>query len=96
MTGIEKGSIGSSFDEFLEEEGITDEVSEMALKKVISASIRSKMEELHLSQADMARRMQTSRAQMSRLLDPENPGVTLNTIQRAAKVLGMRVRLELI
>jgi antitoxin HicB len=96
MTGTEKGSIGSSFDGFLEEEGIADEVSEMALKKVIAASIRSRMEELQLSQADMARRMQTSRAQMSRLLDPENPGVTLNTIQRAAKVLGMRVRLELI
>ena len=44
----------------------------------------------------MARRVETRRAQMNRLLDPENEGVTLNTIQRAAKVLGLRVRLELV
>jgi plasmid maintenance system antidote protein VapI len=54
------------------------------------------MEELHVSQTAMAKRMETSRAQLSRLLDPENEGVKLNTIQRAAKVLGMRVRLELV
>lgn len=96
MTDLEKGSIGSTFDDFLEEEGIADEVTQMALKKVISAALKSRMEELHVSQAAMARRMETSRAQMSRLLDPENEGVTLSTIQRAAKVLGMRVRLELV
>lgn len=96
MIDLEKGSVGSSFDDFLEEQGIADDVAGMALKKVIAASIRRRMEELNVSQAAMARRMETSRAQMSRLLDPENEGVTLGTIQRAAKVLGMRVRLELI
>ena len=96
MTSDESGSIGSSFDAFLEEEGIADEVSRLALKKVIAAAIERRMQELQLSKTAMAKRMETSRAQMNRLLDPENEGVTLNTIQRAAKVLGMRVRLELL
>ena len=95
MTSDESGSIGSSFDAFLEEEGIADEVSRLALKKVIAAAIERRMQELQLSKTAMAKRMETSRAQMNRLLDPENDGVTLNTIRRAAKVLGMRVRLEL-
>jgi hypothetical protein len=96
MTEHEKGSIGSSFAEFLEEEGLADEVEEMAVKKVIAAALARRMEELQVSKAAMAREMQTSRAQVNRLLDPENEGVTLNTIQRAAKVLGMRVRCELV
>jgi antitoxin HicB len=95
MTRAEAGSIGSAFDAFLEEEGIADDVSRIALKKVIAAAIERRMQELQLSKTAMARRMETSRAQMNRLLDPENDGITLNTIQRAAKVLGMRVRLEL-
>jgi hypothetical protein len=92
---MEKGSIGSSLDDFLEEEGIADEVAEMAVKRIIAASLERRMRELCLSKAAMARRMETSRAQVNRLLDPENDGVTLNTIQRAARVLGLRVRLEL-
>jgi antitoxin HicB len=95
MTRAEAGSIGSAFDAFLEEEGIADDVSRIALKKVIAAAIERRMQELQLSKTAMARRMETSRAQMNRLLDPENDGITLITIQRAAKVLGMRVRLEL-
>ena len=95
MNRSDPGSVGSSFDAFLEEERIADEVSRIALKKVIAAAIERRMRELRLSKTAMARRMETSRAQMNRLLDPENEGVTLHTIQRAAKVLGMRVRLEL-
>ncbi|WP_297971088.1 helix-turn-helix transcriptional regulator, partial [uncultured Amaricoccus sp.] len=68
----------------------------MAVKKVIAASLERRMKELGISKAAMARRLETSRAQVNRLLDPENDGVTLNSIRRAAGVLGMRVRLELV
>jgi hypothetical protein len=70
MTRAEAGSIGSAFDAFLEEEGIADDVSRIALKKVIAAAIERRMQELQLSKTAMARRMETSRAQMNRLLDP--------------------------
>jgi hypothetical protein len=93
---VEKGSVGSSFDGFLDEEGIADEVAGMAVKKVIAASLERRMQELGISKAAMARHLETSRAQVNRLLDPDNDGVTLTSIRRAAEVLGMRVRLELV
>ena len=96
MTDIEKGKVGSSFDDFLEEEGIAEEVSQMATKKVLAALIKDRMEVCKISKADMARQMDTSRTQVDRLLDPENEGVTLKTIQRAAQILGRNVRLELV
>jgi len=78
---MKKKNIGSSFDSWLREEGIFEEVS---------------AEEKGLSKAEMARRMHTSRAALNRLLDPENDSVTLNTLQRAATVIGREVRLVLV
>ena len=96
MNRSDPGSVGSSFDAFLEEERIADEVSRIALKKVIAAAIERRMRELRLSKTAMARRMETSRAQMNRLLDPENESVTLATLTRAAQAVGRNLRMELV
>ena len=87
--------VGSSFDEWLEEEGIRAEVDAAALKAVIAWQVERGMGERKLSKSDMARAMRTSRAALDRLLDPKNESVTLRTMARAAKALGKRLRLEL-
>ena len=88
--------MGSSFDDFLEEDGILSETSEEAIKRVLAWHIAQAMEAQHLSQAEMARRMHTSRASLKRLLDPKNSSVTLRTMHKAATVLGKELRLELV
>ncbi|QNT71377.1 XRE family transcriptional regulator [Defluviicoccus vanus] len=88
--------MGSSFDDFLSEEGILEECEAGALKDVLALQIKAAMCELGLNKVQMARRMHTSRAQLDRLLDPGNTSVTLHTMQRAAAVLGKRVRLDLV
>ena len=87
--------IGSSFDDFLTEEGLLEEAEAVAVKRVLAFQIKELMESQNLSKAEMARRMQTSRAALERLLDPENRSVTLNTMDKAARSLGKRLRLTL-
>ena len=87
--------IGSSFESFLEEEGRREESEIVALKRVLAWKIEQAMREQALSKTAMADRMETSRSQLDRLLDPENTLVTLPTIQRAAMCVGLKLRLEL-
>jgi DNA-binding phage protein len=87
--------IGSSFDDFLEEEGIRADVEARALKRVLAWQVEQAMKERHLSKAAMARAMNTSRTQLDRLLDPENDALTLRTLTRAAHALGLRLRFSL-
>lgn len=87
--------IGSRLDEFLEEDGLLAETEAVAIKRVIAWQIESLMDEEGLSKSEMARRMGTSRSALERLLDPSNPSITLLTIERAAKALGKKVRVEL-
>lgn len=86
---------GSSFESFLEEEGILDEVDEAAIKRVLAWQIEQQMNLRQLSKSQLARRMETSRTQVDRLLDPNNAGVTLHTMHKAAAVLGKRLRVTL-
>lgn len=79
--------IGSSFDEFLSEEGTLAETEAIAIKRVIAFQLEKEMKEKNLSKAALARRMHTSRAALNRLLDPENPSVTLLTLENAARAL---------
>ncbi len=88
--------IGSEFDDFLAEEGLLEETEAIAVKRVLAYQINEMMKEQHLSKAEMARRMNTSRAALERLLDPENRSVTLHTMDKAARSLGKRLRLTLI
>ena len=87
--------IGSSFDNFLAEEGLLEACEEQAIKELLAEQIRRAMQENGLTRTDMAARMQTSRAALNRLLDPQNASVTLRTLQKAAAVCGKRLRLEL-
>ena len=88
-------NIGSDFDDFLAEEGLLEEVAAVAVKRFIAFQLAQKMSQEHLTKAEMARRMETSRSALDRLLDPENPAVTLQTLQSAAHALGGRLKIEL-
>jgi antitoxin HicB len=83
--------IGSSFDDFLKEEGIHEEATSHAIKRVIAWQLSEAMKEKNISKSEMARRMKTSRTQVERFLDPENNSVQLNTIQKAAAIVGKRL-----
>jgi DNA-binding Xre family transcriptional regulator len=87
---------GSSFDSFLEEEGIFEEVQAVAIKRVIAWQLAEAMKASKISKKAMAERMGTSRSQLDRLLDPENSAVHLETIARAARAVGKRLRLEMV
>ena len=91
-----KGRIGSSFDDFLKEERIYEEVTARAIKRVIARQLDTLMQTQGLTKASLARRMKTSRAQLDRLLDPDNESVTLATLTRAAQAVGRSLRMELI
>ncbi len=87
--------IGSRFDDFLEEEGVLAEAEAIAVKRVIAFQLKALMKEKELTKTQLAKRMKTSRSALERLLDPDNPSVTLLTLERAAKVLGKSIRVEL-
>lgn len=87
--------VGSDFDEFLESEGLLSEVEAVAVKRVLAHQLTLLMEEKKLTKTAMAQRMHTSRSALDRLLDPSNPAVTLQTMDRAARILGKRLRIEL-
>jgi antitoxin HicB len=86
--------IGSSFDDFLEEEGILQEVEAASIKRVLAFQIEQEMKRRGLSKTAMAKKMDTSRTSLDRLLDPKNDAVTLKTMTKAASVLGKRLRVE--
>ncbi len=91
-----KRHIGSSFDEFLVDEGILDEVSAIAQKRVLAWELAEAMRKRRVTKAQLARRMGTSRSALDRLLDPDNASVTLATMGRAAAALGKRLRIQLV
>lgn len=93
---LKKEHIGSSVEEFLEEEGILEESTASAIKAVIAWQLASRMKTKRMSKKRLAELMKTSRAQVDRILDPHKGNVTIETLQRAATLLGRRVRVELI
>jgi len=90
-----KKNVGSSFDDFLEEEGLLDDATAIAVKRYIAFRLSEKMSEKNLTKSEMARRMETSRSALDRLLDPDNASVTLQTLQSAVQALGGRLNVEL-
>lgn len=88
--------IGSSVEDWLRDEGIYEEVSARAIKRVLAWQIEQAMSEQGLTKSAMARRMKTSRQALDRLLDPDNDGVTLHTLAKAAQAVGRRINLELV
>ena len=92
---MKKKNIGSTFDSWLREEGLYEEVSANAIKRVVARQVEEAMKEKHLTRTEMARRMHTSRAALDRLLDPDYEAITLTTLRKAAAVVGREIRLEL-
>lgn len=88
--------IGSKLDDFLAEDGILDSTRAKAIKEVVAWQLAEAMKAKNLTKAKMAELMQTSRSQLDRLLDPEHEGVTLETLQRAAQIVGRTLRIELV
>ncbi len=90
-----KGRIGSDFDDFLKGEGLYEEVTAGAIKRVLTQQISDAMKAGDISKSEMARRMNTSRSQLDRLLDPANTRIQLDTLFKAARAVGRNVRLEI-
>lgn len=87
---------GSDFDVFLEERGLLSEATAIASKRVLAFQLENAMKKMHISKISMAKKMHTSRSSLDRLLDPQNSSVTLQTIERAANVLGKKVKISLV
>ncbi len=85
---------GSNFDDFLEEEGILEEVSVKANKRLLALQLNDIMKESKISKTRLAERLHTSRSQLDRLLDPDNTAVTLDSLERVAHAVGKRLKVE--
>ena len=88
--------LGSSFESWLEEEGIYEDVAAAVAKSVIAEQIAAEMKRQKISKVRMAELMRTSRAQVDRLLDPKSGSATVDTLLRAARAVGRDLRLELV
>ena len=88
--------LGSSFESWLDQEGIREEVTSAAIKAVIARQLASEMKKKKITKKRMAELMKTSRAQVDRLLDPDNGSATIESLQRAARIVGRELRLELV
>lgn len=88
--------VGSDFDDFMKEEGVYDEAQAIAVKRVLAFQLERDMHKAQLTKAAMARKMGTTRAQLDRVLNPENPSTTLQTLVKAARAVGKRVKIVLV
>ena len=86
---------GSRFDDFLKEEGIFDEVQAKALKRALAEQIEESMTAAKLTKLEMARKMETSRSQLERVLDPDNVSIQLDTLMKAARAVGRTVEIKI-
>ena len=87
---------GSTLDEFLTQEGVLEEFQARAIKEVVAWQLAEAMRERKLSKNQLASQMRTSRTQIDRVLDPEAGNVTIETLQRAAALVGRRLKIELV
>ncbi len=88
--------IGSSLDSFLDEDGLLEQVEEVAVKRVLAYQLDEARKDQKMSKKQMAKEMKVSDTQLLRLFDPKNGGITLRTMTRAAGVLGMKVEINLV
>jgi predicted XRE-type DNA-binding protein len=85
---------GSNFDNFLAEEGILEEVSTRAQKRLLALQIEDIIAEANLTKSEIAAKMNTSRSQLDRLLDPDNTSITLDSLDRLARAVGKQLKIE--
>ncbi len=92
---IEKGHPDQYFEDFLKEKGTYESSTEQAVKRVLAFQLSEEMKKQGISKVEMARRLYTSRSQLERVFDPENDGVTIGVLTRAAKAVGRKLTLQL-
>ena len=95
MSKMNQNHIGTNFDDFLTETKMLDEIIAISYKHVLAMQIKLAMEKKHITKAEMAKKMHTSRAALNRLLDTTDTSLTLTTLSSAASVLGKKLRIEL-
>ena len=93
---VRRASGLNTLDNFLKDQGKLEEFQAIAIKEVLAWQLLEAMKAKNISRKGLAEKMKTSRSQISRLLDPKDGNVTLTTLQRAAKIVGRRLRLELV
>ena len=93
---MSKKNIGSSFDDFLQEESLLESSTAVALKRVIAWQIDQEMKAQKLTKTELAKRMHTSRAALNRLLDENDASLTLTTLASAAAALRKKINLQLV
>lgn len=91
----ENPRIGETFESFLRDEGIYEEVTATAIKRTLALQIEREMAAQNISKSEMARRMKTSATQLGRLLDPDNDRIQLDTLVRAASAVGKQLSVSL-
>ena len=89
-----KEHTGSNFDDFLEEEGILEEMSVKAYKRLLVLQLVNIMQENNISKTSLAKKLQTSRSQLDRILDPDNASITLDVLERVAYAVGKKLHIE--
>lgn len=96
MTKVNKKHVGSSFDDFLEQEELLAEINALAVKRVLAFKLQKEMERKRISKKEMAEKMHTSRSALDRFLDPGNISVTLGTMEKAARAVGQHLQIKLV
>jgi DNA-binding Xre family transcriptional regulator len=87
---------GSDLRDFLREEGVLEEVEVRAVKRALAMKLAALASEQSVTKSEMAAHMKTSRAAVNRLLDADNPSITLTTLDKAARALGRKVKIKLV
>ena len=95
MRKMKHKNIGAGLDSFLDDEGIREQVEDIAIKRVVAFQIQAEMEKKKLTKTELAKKMHTSRSALNRLLDPEDEAITFKTLKKAAKVLGKKLVIQL-
>ena len=88
--------IGTDFSDFLKEDGIFEETNDIAIKRVIAYQLEQEMKVQNITKTKMAEMMNTSRAVVNRLLNPDNSSLTLSTLESATQALGKRLNISII
>jgi antitoxin HicB len=86
---------GSDFDDFLQDERILEEVSARAHKRQLALQLEDEMQRTRMTKTELAGKLNTSRSQLDRLLDPENTSITLDSLERLAHAVGRKLTIEL-
>jgi len=92
---MNKRHIGSSLDEFLEQDDLLVECEAGALKRVVAWQLEQEMKRRRLTRAKLASRMKTRREVLNRLFSKSDSSVSLQLLERAAIALGRKLKVEL-